>query len=164
MRRRRDEPEVEDVAAEEVARLRTASESRARDPRNVPGDVNSREAYIADLMSVAAWQGRASTRFLAEVWGVSTSAIDNYAAAASRSLRVPPGEREHRRAEMAAWFLGVAREALSRTSKATGLPDYRSALEAQELYGRYAGLEPKDGDDGAPREASRVVVTFEEPK
>lgn len=125
-----------------------------------------RVSYIAERMSRWDWPGDgagfAERSRIAAVWGVSESRVKQLAAEASRSLRVDPATLDMLKAQHAAFAGFVMREAISRKSKVSGLPDFKAALEANRDAAKFAGieLEPKDAD-GADGVALRVVLTDE---
>lgn len=129
-----------------------------------PPSVIDRVNHIADLMAKGQYRTRITVRELAKQWGLGEGAVENNALEASRLLRVPPEQLADRRAAMAAWFEQQAAEAALLTNVITGLPDRVAALKAMELYGKYAGLEPKGDEEKKDDAPKRIVVTFDEQK
>lgn len=108
-------------------------------------DVADRVAFITGLMAANEWpafpHALAFRRSLAAQWGVSEAAIRKYAAEAHRVLAIHPEEREALKLQLALRFKAIADAALECRSATTGLPDYRNAIGALELFAKFCGIE-----------------------
>jgi len=94
---------------------------------------------------------------LSEVWGVSDSAIKNYAAEASRNLKMDAAELEQDRIAHAAFVREIRDRAATEVNVVTGLPDFAAALKADEMIGKWEGHNLAQrieltGKDGGPIE------------
>jgi hypothetical protein len=78
---------------------------------------------------------------LSQAWKVTVEAIRSYAMEASHLLEVDHAELAAMRLASAYFFSRIAKRAERERSKATGLPDWRSAMEARQLADRHAGLD-----------------------
>lgn len=138
--------------------------SRARRKLSTTETVRERVRYIAGEMAAGRWDGYATRQKLATEWSLSDAAIRKYAAEASRSLALDPEEVEQQKLAHAAYASRIMREALGRRNRQTGLPDFRSALEANRDAARFRGIEvepPKRVDvtsDGEPLSGGLVAV------
>lgn len=114
--------------------------SRARILANAP-NVAERVNEVVRLMAHGEWYGAATRLELATRWGVELNTISVHAAEASRRLAIPPEQIDTERAAHAAFASRMQRDATSRVNLITGLPDYASALKANEQAARFKGIE-----------------------
>lgn len=103
-------------------------------------DIQGRIEYIAALMSENRYHSFSTVRALATKWGLAMDTINKDAATASRLLRIPPERLEELRSRLAVTFERIAVDALRTPNLVTGVPDWRSAIEAFEKFGKFAGL------------------------
>jgi hypothetical protein len=104
-----------------------------------------RVRHIAQLMARGEWLNSYSRRCeLAASWGVTESAIKHYSAEAHRLLAFDPDERDELRTTLANRMLNIAEDAFARQNEVTGLPDYRSAIQALELFAKFASITPTE--------------------
>lgn len=101
---------------------------------------DERVKHIAKLMANGEYFGLITCHKLSEAWGVHFGTVKQDAGEAGRYLRIDPGERAQVKAEMAATVARIGEMALNKRNKVTGLPDYKSALEAIRLYGIWTGV------------------------
>jgi len=106
--------------------------------------VAKRVRYIMSLMASGEWlRSRFYRLELAELWGVTDSAIKLYSAEASRALEFDPEETAQLKAQLAATFLRLAKAAEMNVNQITGQSDLKTAIDAMRLYGDYAGCDPR---------------------
>src|SRR5258705_13232770 len=96
--------------------------------------------HIARLMANGEYFGMITCHKLADTWGLSIQSLRDDSAEAGRYLKRDPKERAQVQAEMAATVARIGEMALNKRNKVTGLPDYKSALEAIRLYGIWTGV------------------------
>lgn len=93
---------------------------------------------------------------LSAAWGVVDSTIRDYAAEASRRLRLEPEEIEAAKVRHAIACEDVRKQALTTFNAITGLPDFGAALKAIDLTAKFEGVEVEKtrleltGKDGGP--------------
>ncbi len=92
------------------------------------------------LMANGGYYGHTTCHQLAADWHVSWQTVAQDAAEAGRFLRLDPEFRAQKQAELAGWAADLAKRILSQPSKITGLPDWKSALEARRLEGLWSGI------------------------
>lgn len=136
-------------------------------PPGVP-DKETRVRHLMRLMSSGEYYGYNTCYRLVEEWGVSFHSLKQDVAEAGRFLRLPPEEREQRRAELSAWAMKVAEMALTSPNLVTGLPDYKAALEANRLAAIWQGISDRvepGVDEAGKREPVQIqVILAEDPK
>lgn len=99
---------------------------------------------VIQLMNGGAWYGASTHRALAKRWGVHPGTVEHIAAEANRTIRLQfrydkdPEARRDALARTIRTFEMIHMRAMS-SDTVGGL---RVALEAQELFGRYVGIEP----------------------
>jgi len=110
---------------------------------------------VIQLMNAGAWFGATSHRALAKKWGVHPGTVEHVATEANRVIRLQfrydrdPDARRDALARTVRNFEAIHHLAMV-SGSVSGL---RVALEAQEAFGRYVGIEPpknvrvKTGDD-----------------
>lgn len=126
---------------------------------------------VVQLMQRGQWFGASSHRFLAKKWGVHPGTVEHIATEANRLIRLQfrydrdPDARKDALARTIRTF-----ETIHQLAMASGtVAGLRVALEAQEAFGRYVGIEPpknlrvrtgdEDGFDGLDLEQLRAVAT-----
>ena len=126
-----------------------------------PGTPSRRDRVdeICDMMVRNQWRTRITAGELALKWNVARTTIDEYASEASRLLKVPPEQREERRALLAATFEALAHQACTDRSALTGLADPAAAAKIWAEYARFAGLEPP-ADAAQAAKPMEVEFTF----
>jgi len=145
-KRRKPQPDLPQAAV---------ANSRARVCPGIDSSVIDRVAWCRHLMSSWEWYGTQTRRDLSAAWGVSESAIKQYSSEASRSLKLSDEELATERAAHASNAERIMLDAYSRCNNITGLPDYSSALKANEQAAAFKGLELKSkveltGKGGGP--------------
>lgn len=117
------------------------------------------------LMSNGRWLNYRTRLELATAWNVADSTIRDYAAEASRRLRLEPEEIDAAKLQHARFCETVQEQALTTFNDLTGMPDFGAALKANELAARFKGIEidgPKKleltGKDGGPIETKAPVI------
>jgi hypothetical protein len=135
------------------------------DPPGPDSDVAARIDHCVELMAVGLWDGFMTRQRLAAVWGVQDTTIRDYAAEASRRLRLDPVEVEAARIQHRIFCERVRDEALATTNIQTGMPDFGNALKADERIARLRGAEPPPttkmeltGKDGGPIKTQGPVI------
>jgi len=110
---------------------------------NAPPKIE-RVMHIARLMASGKWRSRVTELELMDAWGVKLPLVRGDADEASRLLRMDPKELESLRESNRAFLERLQHDALERRSTVTGLPDYRSALEATKMTYEYVlGVNPR---------------------
>lgn len=120
------------------------------------------------MMAAGTWTREKSTRqAIADRFGISLETLKGYAAEASRMLTIDKEDLAALRAENVAVLLRIAADAESRQNMTTGLPDYRSAIEARKVASEYAGLKLDDDAPGTsadrPHQINIVLATPPDP-
>ena len=134
--------------------------SAGETPPGCPPKID-RIRHIARLMASGRYRFLETRLELAAAWGLTEGAIRSHAAEASRLLVIPPEELEQLRATAAGTFTRIARKAERMRNQVTGLPDWRSAIEANELSFRYRGLVDVERPAGPEtRGPAQIVVTL----
>lgn len=119
-------------------------------------DVESQVRYIADLMARGDWHK--SRQFeLSAVWGIEPNTVRRRASEAHRLFAINEDERAQYRAALATMFRKIAEQALASSNVITGLPDFRNALAALDLYGRYSSLDTEPSNTSEQR-PTRIVI------
>lgn len=127
--------------------------------------VDQRIDHCFALMSRGLWQNYATRVQLSAAWGVVDSTIRDYAAEASRRLKLDPVDVESAKLQHARFCEAVQEQALATLNQITGMPDFGAALKANELSARYRGIDVDGtrkvevtGKDGGPIEAKGPVI------
>jgi hypothetical protein len=102
--------------------------------------VEERVNWIVGLMADDVWDTRKHQRELSAAWGVERNTVRRLAAEAHRLLAFDPAKRQQLREQIARRMEALYELARTTKSRVTGLPDTRSAIEALEKYGVYAGI------------------------
>ncbi len=138
--------------------------------RTRPGagcSVKERVEWIVHLMARGEWYGNGSLHELSEAWAVSFETVKKQSATASLFLEIDSAELARERQIHMAFAERIRREALEQRSKITGLPDFASALKANEQAAKFKGIDidalPGAGGGGGAQTALRVVVDGGEP-
>ena len=119
-----------------------------------------RVAYLRELMARGEYAGHETKRKLAVEWGVSLSTLGGLAAEASRSLAVPAEEMDALREVHARFAEKIRERAEYMCDDRTGMPDWRSVLEANRDAAKFRGLDIDrkqveiTGKGGAPFDAT----------
>lgn len=121
------------------------------------------------MMASGTWtREKAKRQEIADRFGIALETLKGYSAEASRMLTIDKDDLAALRAENVAVLLRIAADAEARQNMTTGLPDYRSAIEARKVASEYAGLkldEPVPGANGPerPQQIRIVLATQPEP-
>jgi hypothetical protein len=122
-------------------------------------DKADRVLAIAEMMATHEWTTNKLERAkLRERWGITEETLKKDAAEASRLLAFDKDELEALRAANVKTFLRIAKDAEARQNAVTGLPDYRSAIEALSRAAEYAGLKLDTEADDKPAGGATIEV------
>ena len=112
--------------------------------RSKDTETEKRLYVIRRMLARLEWDQDVASK-LATEWGVTLNRVQQLAAEANRSLRLPPEERDACQAEMAARCDEVYRDAMASRNEMTGLHDHKGALDAILLGAKFRGAAPIDG-------------------
>lgn len=125
-------------------------------------ELEKRRDRIADLMAKGEWWGAQTRRELAAEWGVSDERVRQIAAEAHRLVALKPEDREELRTTLASRMRGIADRASRMTHNISGLPDFRSEIEALRELKMLGGIVDEKPVSVEVRNAKQIVVTFDE--
>lgn len=96
-----------------------------------------RISRIAKIMAEGKWRTRVTEIELMQEWGVKLHLVRRDAEEASRLLRFDPKELDSLRDQQQKFLERLQHDAIERKNTVTGLPDYKSALEATKMTYEY---------------------------
>ncbi len=135
-----------------------------REPREAASctTVEDRVMYIAERMSEGEWLSSiVEQNQLANVWDTTRSTVRRYAAESHRLVDLDPDDRKQLRRALQGHCERILNDAVSLTNLATGLPDFKSQLEAIDKIALYAGIRPEDdGKTNMPPAPTRIEFSF----
>lgn len=161
----RDDSEVRKSRQKTVASLeargfhakRSGGDESIPDPPGPESKVDQRVEHCWLLMSRGLWRNYATRVELSAAWGVADTTIRDYAAEASRRLRLEPEELDAAKVRHRLACEDLRQQALTTFNEVTGMPDFGAALKATELAAKFEGVEidakqkiELTGKDGGP--------------
>lgn len=124
-------------ASHAPARATKKKQKQLRAPHALSQMVDERVKHVEDLMRRAKWERGRSNRQLAAAWGLTVTAVNHYAAEASRRVRAEVTDPDSVQFTICGALQTIVREGLEES-------DRSSVIKAADVWSRVSGARAPD--------------------